>query len=75
MCLAKRAEVINQNGLEYTEENIDSLLFSRHIAKKIRRAGGKLRGPQKRTIDQDRAFEKALQGLLEQKLKGKELEN
>ena len=30
MCLARRARVLNQNGLEYTPENIDGLLFRRH---------------------------------------------
>lgn len=30
MCLARRARVLNQNGLEYTAQNIDSLLARRH---------------------------------------------
>ena len=34
MCLARRALVLNQNGLEYTPENIDGLLFRRHKNKK-----------------------------------------
>ena len=33
MCLARRARVLNQNGLEYTPENIDGLLFRRHEIK------------------------------------------
>lgn len=28
MCLARHARVLNQNGLEYTPENIDDLLFA-----------------------------------------------
>ena len=39
MCLARRARVLNQNGLEYTPENIDGLLFRRHKNKKLLRAG------------------------------------
>ena len=39
MCLARRARVLNQNGLEYTPENIDGLLFRRHENKKLLRAG------------------------------------
>ena len=35
MCLARCARVLNQNGLEYTAENIDALLFRRHENKKI----------------------------------------
>ena len=65
MCLSKRAVVINQNGLIYTNDNIDSLLLSRHIAKKIRNSGGRLKGPSKRTRQQDREFEKCLISLIE----------
>lgn len=64
MCLARNAVVINQDGMEYTEDNIDSLLLSRHTAKKIRRAGGRLKGPSKRTSEQDLAFGHALEHLL-----------
>lgn len=38
MCLARRARVLNQNGLEYTPENIEGLLFRRHENKKLLRA-------------------------------------
>lgn len=65
MCMAKKAFVLNQNGLQYCDENIDSLLSARHIAKKIRRAGGHLKGPKKRTTQQDQAFEASLLSLLE----------
>ena len=65
MCLARRALVLNQNGLQYTEENIDGLLFSRHVARKVRQAGGRLKGPAKRRPEQDAAFLAALERLLE----------
>lgn len=64
MCLARRAVPINQNGMAYTDSNIDALLNERHISKKIRLAGGRLKGPSKRTTEQDAAFEKALRTLL-----------
>lgn len=60
MCLARRAIPISQNGLVFTEYNIDSLLNQRHTAKKIRMAGGRLKGPSKRVDDQNRAFENSL---------------
>ncbi len=60
MCLSKCANVLNQNGLVYTSDNIDSLLLSRHTAKKIRNSGGRLKGPSKRTKQQDEDFKKAL---------------
>lgn len=65
MCLARGAFVLRQDGLEYTEENIDALLLARHTAKKIRRGGGRLHGNAKRTAEDDRKFEEALQKLLE----------
>lgn len=56
MCLAKRAQALDQNGMPYTDENIEGLLAARHMAKKARNAGTRLRGPKKRTADKDSAF-------------------
>ena len=64
MCLAKNARVIDQNGMEYTDENIDALLLSRHTAKKIRMSGGRLKGPSKRSEFQNRAFEAKIEEIL-----------
>lgn len=64
MCLAKGASVLHQDGWEYTKENIDALLFSRHESGKYRRAGGRTKGPKKREKGQDAAFQKALQQML-----------
>ena len=64
MCLAKRAFVISQNGVEYTDFNIDSMLLSRHTAKKIRQSGGRLKGMTKRTKSQDVDFELMLNKII-----------
>ncbi|MEG1727194.1 MAG: DUF188 domain-containing protein [Acidaminococcaceae bacterium] len=64
MCLARRALVLSQNGMEYNEHNIDALLLARHTAKKIRNAGGRLRGPAKRTSEQDECFKRVLKQLI-----------
>ena len=64
MALARRARVVNQNGMIYHDGNIDSLLLARHTARKIRNAGGRLKGPSKRTPDQDAAFLSTLNKLL-----------
>ena len=64
MCLARRARVLNQNGLEYTPENIDGLLFRRHENKKLLRAGKHPKGPAKRTREQDEAFIAMLEVVL-----------
>lgn len=66
MSLSKGARIINQNGMEYTDKNIDSLLMSRFIAKKVRNAGGRLKGPSKRTKEQTESFIKKLREILEE---------
>lgn len=64
MCLAKKARVMHQDGWEYTEWNMDALLFQRHESKKFRQAGGRIKGPAKRTAAQDAAFREALKKIL-----------
>lgn len=66
MALSKGARVINQNGMEYTDKNIDSLLMQRFIAKKIRNSGGRLKGPSKRAKEQTESFVKKLREILEE---------
>lgn len=67
MALAKKAKCINQNGLYYTENNIDSLMSLRHIAMQERRKSSKhhLKGPGKRTPADDEKFRDAFIRLLE----------
>lgn len=64
MCLVRGAISVSQDGMRYSEDNIDALLLQRHTAKKIRMARGRLKGPAKRTPDQDEAFETMLKELL-----------
>jgi len=64
MILAKGAIPLSQNGMIYSDNNIDGLLNQRYTAKKIRMSGGRLKGPAKRTPEQDIAFEKALRKLI-----------
>ncbi len=66
MCLARGARPVSQDGMEYTAQNIDSLLLARHTAQKIRSAGGRLKGPKKRTPQQNQAFVQALASLLKE---------
>ncbi len=56
MCLAKCARVLNQNGPEYTADNIDTLLLRRYENKKLLRAGKHPKGSAKRSKVQDEAF-------------------
>ena len=70
MCLAKRATVLHQDGWEYTEYNIQALLWSRHETKKYRQSGGRVKGPSKRTAGQDKDFACALEKLLQHTVQG-----
>ena len=65
MCLGRAARVIHQDGWEYTFDNISGLMEQRHIAKKYRISGGRMKGPAKRTKLQDTAFENAFQQMLQ----------
>lgn len=66
LCLARGAKVLDQNGRVYTDENIDSLLGMRHVAAKVRRGGGRLKGLPKRERWQDEQFVTTLEKLLAQ---------
>lgn len=65
MSLAKGAKVINQNGIIYNNQNMDKLLFERHVSQKIRRGGGRTTGPSKRKQKDNDKFEKVFRMLLE----------
>lgn len=65
MVLSKGGYPINQNGMIYTDENIDQLLFTRHISKKIRNSGQRTKGPRKRTKEDDIKFKNSLIDLIE----------
>ena len=70
MCLARTARVLHQDGWEYTLDNISGLMEQRHIAKKHRLAGGRIKGPGKRTRQQDEAFATSLRSLLQHSVQG-----
>lgn len=65
MAINKASYVINQNGLIYTNDNIDRLLYNRHISKKIRNSGGRVKGPKKRSNEDNIKFEKTLTQICE----------
>ena len=64
MVIGKGAKAVNQNGLIYTNENMDKLLLERHIGQKVRRSGGRTKGPAKRSKEDDARFEAAFVQLL-----------
>ena len=67
LALGKRAYAIHQSGRQYTDDNIDGLLLQRHLTKKARMASHKahLKGPAKRTAEDDRQFAVSFERLLE----------
>ena len=71
MALGKGARGIHQSGKWYTEENIGGLLMDRHLAQKARRSSGKhhLKGPKKRTPEDDARFAASLEQLLLEMMK------
>jgi uncharacterized protein YaiI (UPF0178 family) len=64
MALGKQAYAINQNGMIYDTNNIDRLMFERHLSQKIRRAGGRTSGPKKRNKEDNQQFEKAFRSYI-----------
>ena len=64
MALAKGAQAISQNGLIYTDYNIDRLLFERFLSQKVRRSGGRTPSHPKRTKENNEDFEKSFRKML-----------
>ncbi len=65
--LAKGARAIGPTGFEYKEETMDAVLEEREIKAKFRRAGGRTKGPAKRTKEDDRRFAENFEKMLEEK--------
>ena len=64
MVLGKGATAIDQNGMIFTNDNMDWLLMTRHMGAKVRRGGGRIKGLAKRTKEDNDRFEAALVKLL-----------
>ena len=65
LALGKGARAIHQSGRWYTDENIDTLLMERHLAGKARRSGKHhLKGPARRTAEDDRRFAESFERMI-----------
>lgn len=62
--LSKNAIPVSPRGFVYTANNIDRLLLQRHIDAKIRRSGGRTKGPKALNLDDKEHFRQALRKLL-----------
>ena len=76
LALGKGARAIHQSGRWYTDDNIDGLLMERHLARVARRsAKSHLRGPAKRTREDDLRFEESFRRLVEAALEKEREDN
>ena len=75
MILGKGAYGIHQSGRWYTDDNIDQMLMERHLAKKARNAGKRnhMKGPAKRTAEDNIRFEESLEKLIQKCQRKQEL--
>lgn len=69
LALGKGAKAIHQSGRIFTNDNIDALLMQRYMSKKERMSNSKhhIKGPKKRTNEDDKNFEREFEKLLQQK--------
>lgn len=68
MCLPRGSTVISPKGRIYSEENIDLLLEQRHVSQKIRKAGGRFKGPKKRSFEDEERLLNNLKAIIEYNL-------
>jgi uncharacterized protein YaiI (UPF0178 family) len=62
--LGKGAECLSPAGREFRSDKIEFLLEEREVKSKLRRSGGRTKGPKKRTFEDDRRFEICLERIL-----------
>jgi len=64
MVLGKGARCLSPMGKEFRSGKMEFLLEEREIKAKLRRGGGRMKGPKKRTLEDDRRFESCLEKIL-----------
>lgn len=64
IAISKEAACITQNGLIISNNNIDSLLNTRHINQQLRKNKKYYSKSKKRTIENDKLFEKKIRALI-----------
>lgn len=68
ICLSKSAIPINQNGLVYTNNNIDGMLNQRHIHRELRQQGKHHAKAKKRKLEANKTFENNFRRLIEKSM-------
>lgn len=69
MVLGKKASCVSPAGRKFDNDNIDFLLEERDLKAKLRRSGGRTKGPSKRTTQEDIRFEECLARILGEGIK------
>lgn len=64
LVLGRKGRAVSFKGREYTSDNIDFMLDERYKKAKVRRGGGRTKGPQARSKDDDVSFEKRMRAML-----------
>lgn len=64
MTIGRGARCVSPAGREYTNERMDFMLEEREVKAKLRRGGGRTKGPAKRTAADDRKFAAGLENIL-----------
>ena|SRR5690625_2229258 len=64
LCLGKECIVLHHKGFQYTNENIDRLLSSRHTSAKARRSGYRTKGPKPYTEEDREKFSHLLHQMI-----------
>ena len=62
--LGKGATCLSPHGREFHSDRVPFLLEEREVKAKVRRSGGRTKGPGKRTSEDDRRFENRLEKVL-----------
>ncbi|WP_294824508.1 YaiI/YqxD family protein [uncultured Eubacterium sp.] len=64
MVLSKGGKAITQNGMIISDSTLGLLLTTRHESKKARMSGAHLKGPKKRSAQNDEEFVKSFKSML-----------
>ena len=64
LILSKEATPVSPRGYIFNSQNIEILLFRRHLEARIRRGGGRTKGPKALTAEDKARFENVLRNLI-----------
>lgn len=68
LCLGKGCHVVHHKGFQYTNDNIDRLLSSRHASAMARRGGYRTKGPKPYTEEERQNFKGLLHKVINEQI-------